>query len=83
MSAFPEVKILDGIGGTHTYESTGGLTKREYFAIRCMQGLMATFPEKSNTEAIIELLPQNSVTLADLLIEELNKNDCKISVETK
>lgn len=45
---------------------SGGLTKREYFAAMAMQGLMSD--PRFNGD-----IPKSSVKMADLLIEELNK----------
>lgn len=44
-----------------------GLTKREYFAVIAMQGLL---PEAASD---IELCVRKSVVMADALIKELNK----------
>jgi hypothetical protein len=45
------------------------LTKREYFAILAMQGLLANH----QTTAYHEEVPISAVALADALIEALNK----------
>ena len=46
--------------------STGGLTKREYFAIKILSGMYADGGEYPNNERF-------AVLCADKLIEELNK----------
>lgn len=46
-----------------------GLTKREYFAIRILQSQVSF----SQHESELRQAPKNAVTLADLLIEALNK----------
>jgi hypothetical protein len=50
-----------------------GLTKREYFAVMAMQGLITT--EVHNDSRIN--LAKESIKLADALIEELNKKEEK------
>lgn len=45
----------------------GGLTKREYFATKILQGLLASNPSPSESSIIL-----NAVNLADKLIEQLN-----------
>jgi hypothetical protein len=44
-----------------------GLTKREYFAVMAMQGMLI------NTAIRVSFLVEKSVSLADALIDELNK----------
>lgn len=50
---------------------SGGLTKREYFAAKAMQGLLA-FADPGGTSHLNALVSE-SVEYADRLIEELNK----------
>ena len=55
-----------------------GLTKREYFAAMAMQGLLTRVPKRHNDEVDLGInessrIAQESVLMADLLIEELNK----------
>ena len=56
--------------------SSRGLSKREYFAIKCLQGLLAdstmAYPDCEISETMKHVISQ-SVRLADLLIAELNK----------
>lgn len=47
-----------------------GLTKREHFAISALQGILAN-PEKNDLRI---LAINESIRLADLLIEQLNKD---------
>jgi len=48
-----------------TIKSLGGLTKREYFAVMAMQGLLS-----NGTRALVA---SESVSMADALLKELNK----------
>lgn len=50
----------------------GGLTKREFFAVAAMQGLVA-----GDSILINRDLVNQAVTLADMLIEELNQRPVK------
>jgi hypothetical protein len=52
----------------HTLLDTG-LTKREYFAAKAMQGLLAMAKDDES----MQFLARQSVKMADALIEELNK----------
>lgn len=49
----------------------GGITKREYFAVMAMQGMLSFGNE--NVDYSHAKIPMFSVELADKLIEELNK----------
>lgn len=49
-----------------------GLTKREYFAAMAMQGILAN-PHQNDLS--INLMVEYSVDCADLLIEQLNKDN--------
>ena len=53
----------------NNYISTG-LTKREYFAAKAMQGIIAN---KDGLDIKIERIVESAVDTADALIEELNK----------
>ena len=53
----------------NNYISTG-LTKREYFAVIAMQGIIAN---KDGLDIKIERIVESAVDTADALIEELNK----------
>jgi hypothetical protein len=67
ITAFTEVgEVTRGVGMTR-WRTHNGLTKREYFAAMAMQGLL------SNGSLGDRLVSQNAVIYADLLIEELNK----------
>mgnify|MGYP001613849236 CR=1 FL=1 len=49
-----------------------GLTKREYFAALCLQGIISNF--YGDTEPYLhKLMAEKAVVLADLLILQLNK----------
>ena len=52
------------------YIIDGGLTKREYFAAKAMQGIIAN---KDGLDIKIERIVESAVDTADALIEELNK----------
>lgn len=51
----------------------GGLTKREYFAAMAMQGLIANC--YYNTGITDEAHVEKAVSLADALLNQLNKNN--------
>ncbi len=53
-------------------EDMTGLTKREYFAARAMQGLLAN-PDVVNNERRPGTLAGHAVDAADALIKELNR----------
>jgi nitrogenase subunit NifH len=53
----------------NNYISTG-LTKREYFAAKAIQGIIAN---KDGLDIKIERIVESAVDIADALIEELNK----------
>jgi hypothetical protein len=56
-----------------TYSPEYGLTKREYFAAKAMQGLLAIAQDDDS----LQFLAKQSVRMADFLIEELNKQEEK------
>ena len=59
-----------------TDDMTAGLTTREYFAIRCLQGILASGPEGGPFEKAddaMRRLARSSVRIADMLIEALNE----------
>lgn len=76
-SAHPEVFTDDKFSKTNgavysdTY-STGGLTKREYFAAMALQGLLASVKEEWELRGID--FGETAVMHADSLIAGLNKN---------
>ncbi len=59
----------EGIPSLNTITSFG-LTKREYFAAMAMQGLMENYPNSFHNP--IQVV-NTAVSMADWLIEELNK----------
>lgn len=63
-NAFPEDKYFD----EHRVVQAPGLTKREYFAIKILQGLIINKARHLYPEFVKE-----SVEIADQLIQELNK----------
>ncbi|WP_257657680.1 hypothetical protein [Parapedobacter lycopersici] len=58
--------------GMHLHASCG-LTKREYFASMAMGGILADV--RSLSDASLKAVVESSVSIADLLIEELNKEE--------
>lgn len=65
------ITICDSSGSKQFLPYKQGLTKREYFAAMAMQGLIAG---AEYAVPLIELAEQ-SVEIADALINELNKED--------
>lgn len=61
------IETEDGI--VVTVESYGGLTKREYFAAKALQGMLSTPEQTTNTSVLVQL----AVEAADRLIRELNR----------
>lgn len=59
------VVSIDYVSGTHS-----GLTKREYFAAQILQGFCS-----NHTSISKPFLVMQAVSLADLLINELNNRD--------
>ena len=54
-------------------DHAGGLTKREYFAVMAMQGILAGAREYTPFTNVAK----DSVSMADALIDELNKTETK------
>jgi hypothetical protein len=52
------------------YIINAGLTKREYFAVMALQGIIAN---KDGLDIEIERIVESAVDVADALIEELSK----------
>ena len=55
-----------------------GLTKREYFSVLAMQGLLTRVPKRDNDKVDLGILEskrivEESVLMADALLEELEK----------
>lgn len=67
--AFPDSL---GVGKNNPGHSFRGLTKREYFAAKAMEGEMAS-QEKGSFVANYEELAKQSMEIADALIKELEK----------
>jgi hypothetical protein len=83
--AFPETKTdveCDEDGYRHDVYSTGGLSKREYFAAKAMQGLAANpYLLETTVDAAMNKVPVSgveihilAVKMADLTIAELEKS---------
>lgn len=66
--AFPEIRTDDQLAPGYVY-STGGLSKREYFACAAMQGMLGN--QKINPQWVD--LPLEAVQKADILLAELSK----------
>lgn len=62
--AFPQGLQIDNIAKTE-----GGLTKREYFAMK----LYARIFSGCDSESMVKYQASNAVKAADILLEELNK----------
>lgn len=52
-----------------------GLTKREYFAAKAIQGILASFPNGMDTKSTHQDIACEAVNLADALLAELSKED--------
>jgi len=72
--AFPEMKHI-GADEEHGWPISyqGGLTKREYFAARAMQGLLSEGKWRGIAASLYLKLVERSVTISDALIAELEK----------
>ena len=68
---------INTIDYTASYTS-GGLTKREYFASMAMQGILSNPNNHSFTQKAIAI---SSVEMADALIKELN--EVKVTFKTE
>ena len=55
-------------------QTDGGLTKREYFAIQALQGILSNSGLKNSNIKTTDLI-EDSVVIADLLLKELEKNN--------
>ena len=55
--------------GEHRVDQTAGISIREYFAIKCLQSLLI-----NDKAADLPSVVKTSVEIADLLIEELEKD---------
>lgn len=81
-NAFPKTVFEEEI----SVDCVGGLTKREYFAARALQGLLANESFLANSAQVAQKCPKSgkalnsgtltaetAVLMADNLIEQLNK----------
>lgn len=76
--AFPNIiEMRDHEGCTPWPHIVGGLTKREIFAIKALQGMLA----KSFFDVSNEALVRDSVIFADALIRKLNEGGDKKEYE--
>lgn len=67
--AFPwEVRSLDSAGQERTQASYGGMSLRDYFAAKAMQGLIASNDEGAGDR--IEELPEYAYMIADAMLQE-------------
>lgn len=66
--AFP----FRSVSHSETEDNNYGLTKREYFAIKCLQGLIA-YPGKleGNSQKNIDKMCQFAIELSDELLKQL------------
>lgn len=69
--AFPsyEIEYHQNGDGPARKIAEGGITKREYFAVKAMQGLMA-----SEVKADPQVFADAAIVVADALIEALEKD---------
>lgn len=67
--AFPVITTDITPSDASVVYSTGGLTKREYFAAMAMQGLLAC---EATNEDSKEQIVESSVEMADALLDELD-----------
>lgn len=72
-SAFPITTLIDGNWTKDHPQDKSGLTKREYFAAKALQGLTANYLRENIIGWGIENYAVEAVELADALIEQLNK----------
>jgi len=68
--AFPFTWV-DGSGENNVEP---GLTKREYFIARAMQGIMSNSNAHLTRQSHFEDIAVDAIRIADALIEQLNKN---------
>lgn len=75
MKTNPVAPAFNNLEHSKSIQNLHGLTKREYFAILALQGLLADtgsfFPDQQGTG---QLAAQAAVKYADALIAELNKD---------
>jgi hypothetical protein len=66
-------KIGKGVSEAEYMNATGGLTKREYFAVHMMSGHLASMNPGSMDMGFAEKIAKDSVMAADALLVELDK----------
>jgi hypothetical protein len=68
----PQIETIERAGEQFYTDifSTGGLTKREYFAAMAMQGILASSADRGETAA-----GNMAVKFADAIIQALNKDE--------
>ncbi len=77
--AFPVPVLIDPISGKawaagQMIEGCGGITIRQYAAIKAMQGLLARVPvDQAFSRSFVCAVASDSVEYADALIAELDK----------
>lgn len=67
-SAFGELKQVGEIA-----VKEGGLTKREYFVVKAMKGIMANPNAQPTTNDHFTYIAQDAIKIADTLLLELEK----------
>lgn len=67
--AFPELYISSPEPGDYRTMAEGGMSLRDYFAAKALQGLCVNFPTVSDSEINIKALAQWSYQYADAMIE--------------
>lgn len=74
--AFPseyEVDTMDHLANPRYFKNIEkGLSKREFFASKAIQGLLSNDKIQIKDKFHIENLVENSILIADILIEKLN-----------
>lgn len=72
--AFPEVRIISGDNyNAPTKVYYGGMTLRDYFAAKCMQGLSALPPDFDNDRGTLEMVAKIAYEQADAMLKARNK----------
>ena len=76
--AFPGEHIvgseyIDGFGNKYIYESYPGMTLRDYFAAKAMEGQLSCQSEESGFYVDFDKLSANCYEIADAMLEARNK----------
>jgi hypothetical protein len=70
-AAMPQLHTIDGNWVKEPIEEYAGLTKREYFAAKAMQGIMANNRAKPTKQEHFDNIAEDAVRSADALIRAL------------